>query len=976
MLVVSIGQSKYINRRMPLLIPFRASHGVAWMECMALSLRRYMGAARRSIAAHGGGATGLWSVLRRALKIVRAMGPGGLIGRVKSASKVHTPMAEPFDAPALPDPVPLGAFNLRVGVMAHIYYADLIAEFSETLSLLPVPFTLLASVVDAESEALARKSFAALPNVSRLVVKRVENRGRDIAPLLVTFHDEILALDLIGHIHTKKSLYTGSEQGDWRRYLIQSLYGSSKRLAWILGMFQADPTLGMVYPESYVGIPLWSHTLLSNADDCEALANRMGIAMDRQRYIDFPAGSMFWARVPALRPLYDLRLRIEDFPPEQGQIDGTLQHAVERLLGIVIRHRGYRLGILPTDGRLALPAEGDRNAASALDASVFERLQMALLESDRVTADIFDTLVTRAFLTPAAAREHLAWRVQRRFGIQRFADLRDGAETTLRARLGRDPALSEICDLLAQRIGRPDVDATSLADLERRHEQALLQPRTAVLAALRRLGVHPLTAFSDMYLSRSDMQAVLPAAVIRDIGHWRISCETGLRKDSIATWKQLAREEGRANGRWLHIGDNEHSDIQLPQQAGLLTPAHVLRPSALFDIVPGLRVLRHPQGTRAPWQEQLWRGLLANRFAAIADTTPRDLLGSPALDAPTLGYVVLGPLVLDFLLAAINEARDKGVATLLFLSREGYLLNEAFARLQAFHVKAKVMSGRYFLASRRATLLPSLLEERDLARVVQSSFNGNLEDLLQTRLGDEAAEVVRTHAPGRMDQDVFLPEMSDEVVHWLLPALSDLLTLASQHRDAYRAYYRSEVGDSPAMLVDIGYAGSIQRNLARMLESNQRGFYMALRRDALSLSDSGWADARYVDGRVIEGEPESSILSNDLLLESLLTAPQGQFNGFSSNDACPPQPRFGPVELSPKGIEVLAGAHAGALAFIDHACAALGEDVSGLTFDPAGVQIPLHCIGSGRWDARGPLALLSTKDAFTGRGTVSASQPG
>lgn len=903
------------------------------------------------------------------------MGLVGLIGRLRSASRIQTPVVDTFDAPTLPDPVALRDFNLRVGVMAHVYYPDLVEEFAAALCLLPVPYALLVSVVDAEAEERVRRNFSTLPNVTTLLVKRVENRGRDIAPMLVTFHDEILALDLIGHVHTKKSLYTGSEQEEWRRYLMRSLFGSPERLAWILGMFQADAKLGMVYPESYAGIPLWAHTLLSNADQCETLAHRMGIAMDRQRYLDFPAGSMFWARVSALRPLYDLRLRLEEFPVEQGQIDGTLQHAVERILGIVTRQQGYRLGILPTDGRLALTVEGERNAASALETSVFERLQMASLEADRVTVDVFDTLTTRAFLTPAAAREHLGWRLNRHFGIERFTEHREDAEATLRARLARDPELSEIHVLLAQRLRHPDLDASSLADLEREHERALLQPRTGVLTALKRLGVQPLTAFSDMYLSSSDMQEVLPAAVVRDIGHWLVSCETGSRRDCISTWKQLASEQKGAGSRWLHVGDNEHSDVQLPQQAGLPAPTHVLRPSALFDIIPGLRVLRHPQGMHAPWQEQLWRGLLANRFAAIADTTPRHLTGAPTLDAATLGYVVLGPLVLDFLLAAIDLARDKGVATLLFLSREGYLLQRAFARLQDFHVRARELTGRYFLASRRGTLLPSLFDEQDMVRVVEGSFNGSFDALLTARLGDEAGRLVQVHAPARAAQDVYLPEMSDEVARWLAPALPELLSLAKEQREAYKVYHHANVGDSTSMLVDIGYAGSIQRNLARALEADMGGYYMALRNGPLAVPDSGWALARYADGRGVGDEPASSILTNDLLLEALLTAPEGQFSGFACDNSSPPQPRFGPVELPAQGIEVLADVHAGALEFIDHICAALGEDISELTFDPAGVQIPLRSIGSGRWDARGPLAMLATKDYFTGRGTVSAGQP-
>ena len=175
--------------------------------------------------------------------------------------------------------------------------------------------------------------------------------------------------------------------------------------------------------------------------------------------------------------------------------------------------------------------------------------------------------------------------------------------------------LTEIHTELAARLSLPGVDADMLADAERAHERAVLSPRQGVLAALAHAQLTPLTAFSDMYLSGDDMRQVLPDEVQQRISRWWISCETGLRKDATGSWKQLAQREGCDDGLWLHIGDNEHADVQMPQLAGLLTPVHVLRPSALLDVVPGLRPLRHPSGAQAPWPEQLWRGLLANGFA-------------------------------------------------------------------------------------------------------------------------------------------------------------------------------------------------------------------------------------------------------------------------------------------------------------------------------------------------------------------------
>nr|KAJ9632719.1 hypothetical protein H2204_007806 [Knufia peltigerae] len=901
-----------------------------------MRLKRYIDAARRSVQQHGGGLAGLRSVLARAVKVLRAMGVRGLLARLRAASTVRRRVAEPLDVQALPEPVPLEELQMQVGVMAHVFYADLIDEFAQVLARMPLPFTLLVSVMDAAAEAQARERFGRLANVCTLVIKQVPNRGRDIAPLLVAFREEVLSMDVICHIHTKKSLYTGSEQERWRHYLLDSLLGSSERIAWILGTLQADPKVGLVYPESYQGVPLWAHTWLSNGPACDALAQQLGIALDHQRYIDFPAGSMFWARVDALRPLYQLDLPLLAFPPEQGQVDGTLQHAVERMFGVITRHQGYRLGILPVDGRFTLETEGERNVVDLLQAPLSERLQMAALNARLVTVDIFDTLVTRAFLTPAGAREHLAWRLQQTLAVTGFSTQRASVENQLREQLRRDPTLAEIHTRLADRLGLPGVTADTLIEAERAHERAVLQPRRGVLAALQQTRLVPLTVFSDMYLSTTDMQIVLPPSVQAEIGHWWISCETGLRKDSKASWQQIAQREDRSDGRWLHIGDNEHADIQMPQLAGLLSPVHVLRPSALLDVIPALRPLRHGHGAEAAWPEQLWRGLVANRFAELLDTAPQQLSGRPELQPSMLGYVVLGPFVLDFLLHATGIAHRRGVDQLLFLSREGYLLHQAFERLQGSHAGAATLVGSYFLASRRATLLPSLLRAEDLPRALQGTFNGSLRQLLQARLGEDAAATVEAALPGLIGRDVFLPEMADEVAQWLLPALPALLDLAAQQRHAYRTYWAGTVGERTPMVVDIGYAGSIQRNLAQLLQQPLGGCYMALTGGAHALLGHGWAEARYVDGRLPGSDVEGSVLlAHDLLLESLLAAPQGQFNGF---DTAAGTQRFGAMELSTEGINVLAEIHQGALEFIDDVCAAIGGDVAALSLDPQGTM--------------------------------------
>ena len=234
-----------------------------------------------------------------------------------------------------------------IAIHAHIYYKDLFSEIRDYINSMPYGFDLYISVVSDEARKDCENVFSTIKNLKRLDVRVVPNQGWDIAPMICSFPTDILEHDFFAHIHGKKSLNNPSMNG-WRKYLLDGLFLNKDHIGRIFSIFKQNPTVGMCYPQSFGKLPMHWNTWGDNRSYGEMLAHRLGIGALPGGYIEFPAGSMFWARTAALASLFKLGLRPEDFAPNHfNSRDGTLAHAIERIFVPVVRHAGFEVAIIP-----------------------------------------------------------------------------------------------------------------------------------------------------------------------------------------------------------------------------------------------------------------------------------------------------------------------------------------------------------------------------------------------------------------------------------------------------------------------------------------------------------------------------------------------------------------------------------------------------------------------------------------------------
>jgi lipopolysaccharide biosynthesis protein len=230
----------------------------------------------------------------------------------------------------------------------HFHYPDLLPQFLERLSLNRTKMDLFLTTTARDKAAEIRKILARL-GIKDAEVSVVANRGRDIGPFLDKFRNHESIYDVIGHLHGKKSPHVDSSIGDrWREFVLQHLLGGTAPMAdVILQHFADDPKLGLVFPED-PHLNDWDE----NREMADALAKRMKIKMPLPTQFDFPIGTMFWARPQALKSMFDLKLTERDFPPEPLPIDGTILHALERLLPFSNAKAGYRYATTHVPGHL------------------------------------------------------------------------------------------------------------------------------------------------------------------------------------------------------------------------------------------------------------------------------------------------------------------------------------------------------------------------------------------------------------------------------------------------------------------------------------------------------------------------------------------------------------------------------------------------------------------------------------------------
>ncbi len=423
------------------------------------------------------------------------------------------------------------------------------------------------------------------------------------------------------------------------------------------------------------------------------------------------------------------------------------------------------------------------------------------------------------------------------FDQRRACELEIGRQ---RAARGEDDEyrIDEVFDLLARRLlpQRSDSDRAELVqqwlELEYQHEARVSYPDPHVVHVLNGTDPRRLVLLSDFYMPADRLHRLVRKAR-PELADARVvvSCDEGFNKRSGRLFVRLEQMLDARPQMHIHLGDNEDSDVQVPRRLGVRAlryenPAEERR-----------RAERERRFACRRWAfDGYWRELMTRLEDHARRTEP------PARDRTRARLFAHGvhfaPLYWGFVLFAIEHALRAGVRRVYYFTREG----ETFCRLHERLLRDNPLGGplpepRVLEVSRLATFLPSLREltPQELMRIWNLYSIQPMGALLRTL--DVPVEDFRPLlARYGLDTDtpVTYPWQHESVRRFLAdPQVQRPILAARDQRRARLLRYLAQRGIDPGcqrvLIVDIGWRGTIQDNLAWLLPQTQiTGCYFGL----------------------------------------------------------------------------------------------------------------------------------------------------
>lgn len=222
----------------------------------------------------------------------------------------------------------------KLFIHLHIYHPRYIEQAKRILRDFPDAGGILITS-PSEQVLLEFESARGLSNLELLVVRNV---GRNFGAIAQAF-PKFAKFEFVLHLHSKASRYMSLKRSEEWSHTYWNFLAARENVIRLLSVMSSNSEITVAYPELTRVLPSSAYNWGNNEKIASTISSNLELKLPEGQ-IAFPAGGMFICRRDLLVKLISC-LGVADFPTEPFPIDGTVSHALERLMGV------YGLGKQP-----------------------------------------------------------------------------------------------------------------------------------------------------------------------------------------------------------------------------------------------------------------------------------------------------------------------------------------------------------------------------------------------------------------------------------------------------------------------------------------------------------------------------------------------------------------------------------------------------------------------------------------------------
>ena len=283
-----------------------------------------------------------------------------------------------------------------------------------------------------------------------------------------------------------------------------------------------------------------------------------------------------------------------------------------------------------------------------------------------------------------------------------------------------------------------------------------------------------------------------------------------------------------------------------------------------------------------------------------------------------IGYEKLGVVFLGFLKKLYSTCQASPYDKIFFVSRDGYYLKIVYDLLRQHYTK--LPESHYLLSSRVMIYSASLIDKESISYIANKDyFPTTLKHLLKVRFNfnetmfEKSQRFLSKSGFISFDDLVIQEKNHSNFVSFVMFVKDMIISENKLNKEIFTEYIQSLQINEKSLIVDIGYAGSLQKTLFTTTGQKIDGLYFIVNEKINELKNYGLKYVSYIDNT-------SKLIPNFFkyvqLFELFFSATHPSVAGLEK-EMNHFKPIFDSINFSEKTNKVLAFLHNGAVDFVD-----------------------------------------------------------